>query len=93
MGGLLRTFKSEGDIVTTGDVLAAISDPFGEAEAPLSAEIDGIIVGRAVMPVVNDGDALFHIATLRSPENAGTAVDELTLQLEEDPLLDEDDII
>ena len=28
-GGLLRMFKAEGDIVEVGDVLAAISDPFG----------------------------------------------------------------
>ncbi len=93
MGGLLRAFKSEGDIVGKGDVLGAISDPFGETEALLVSEIDGIIVGRAVMPVVNEGDAIFHIASLRSPKTAGSAVNELTSQLEEDPLFDEDDII
>lgn len=93
MGGLLRTFKSEGDVVAAGDVLGAISDPFGEKEATIEAMIGGIIIGRAVMPVVNEGDAIFHIASVRSAEKAELAIDELTTQLEEDPLFDEDDII
>ena len=28
----------------------------------MKAPFDGIIVGRAVMPIVNEGDAVFHIA-------------------------------
>ena len=92
-GGLLRMFKSEGDVVEEGDVLAAISDPFGEVEEELIARSGGIIVGRAVMPIVNEGDALFHIAAVKSIDAAEAAVDDLNTQLEEDPLFDEDEII
>jgi predicted deacylase len=28
-GGLLRTFRGEGETVARGDVLATVSDPFG----------------------------------------------------------------
>jgi predicted deacylase len=93
MGGLLRAFKSEGDIVAPGDVLGAISDPFGEKEEAITAMIGGIIIGRAVMPVVNEGDAVFHVASVQSAEQAEFAIEELASQLEEDPLFDEDDII
>ncbi|GFE63411.1 succinylglutamate desuccinylase/aspartoacylase family protein [Litoreibacter roseus] len=93
LGGLLRVFKSEGDVVEEGVVLAAISDPFGEDETEVVARSGGIIVGRAVMPVVHEGDALFHIAAVKSADLAEATVDDLVNQLEEDPLFDEDEII
>ena len=93
VGGLLRAFKGEGDVVAKGDVLGAVSDPFGEKEEELIAEMDGIIIGRAVMPIVNEGDAVFHVAAVQSTDKAESAVGELASQLEEDPLYDEDEII
>ncbi|WP_299195558.1 succinylglutamate desuccinylase/aspartoacylase family protein [uncultured Litoreibacter sp.] len=92
-GGLLRTFKEDGEVVSEGDVLAAVCDPFGDEELELVADFEGIIVGRAVMPVVNEGDAVYHIAKVASPAAAETAVEDLTAQLEADPLFDEDEII
>lgn len=92
-GGLLRMFKAEGDVVDQGEVVAAISDPFGEDEIDVVAGDAGIIVGRAVMPVVHEGDALFHIASVKSVDAAEAAIDDLNEQLEEAPLFDEDEII
>ncbi|MEQ3710401.1 MAG: succinylglutamate desuccinylase/aspartoacylase family protein [Tateyamaria sp.] len=92
VGGLLRTFRAEGEIVDEGDVLAAISDPAGDVETELLAPGPGILIGRAVLPVVNEGDAVFHLAELSASANEDT-VDALTAQLEADPLFDEDEII
>lgn len=92
-GGLLRMFKAEGDVVSEGDVVAAISDPFGEEEVEVATRYGGIIVGRATMPIVHEGDALFHIAAVKSSDVAEAAVDDLATQLEESPLFDEDEII
>ncbi len=92
-GGMLRMFKSEGDVVEEGDVVAAISDPFGESEVEVVTKYGGIIVGRAVMPVVYEGDALLHIAAVKSTDVAEAAVEDLAAQLEEAPLFDEDEII
>lgn len=86
-------FKAEGDVIEAGDVLAAISDPFGKAEMEVVAKSSGIIVGRAVIPIVHEGDALFHIAAVKSSDDAEAAIDDLTTQLEEDPVFDEDEII
>ncbi len=92
-GGLLRMFKEEGEIVAEGELLAAVCDPFGDDELEIKANFEGIIVGRAVMPVVNEGDAVYHIAKVASAEKAEMAVEDLTAQLEADPLFDEDEII
>jgi len=92
-GGLLRMFKSEGDVVEEGDIMAAISDPFGEVEIEVTSDYSGIIVGRAVIPVVYEGDALFHIAAITSADDAEATVDDLATQLEDAPLFDEDEII
>lgn len=91
-GGLLRTFRAEGETVAKGDVLATVSDPFGSVETDLLAPSPGILIGRAILPVVNEGDAVFHLAQL-SPKALEDTVDDLSTQLETDPLFDEDEII
>lgn len=91
-GGLLRTFRAEGETVAEGDLLASVSDPFGNVETDLRAPEAGILIGRAILPVVNEGDAIFHLARLES-KVANTTVGHLTTQLETDPLFDEDEII
>ncbi|SPH24917.1 N-alpha-acetyl-L-2,4-diaminobutyric acid deacetylase [Defluviimonas aquaemixtae] len=92
-GGLIRTFRAEGDVVAAGETLAAVSDPFGEKETTMTAPTDGIIVGRAVLPIVNEGDAIFHLGTVKATDVAEAAVDTLTAGLGDDLLFDEDEII
>lgn len=91
-GGLLRTFRAEGETVEAGEVLASVADPFGEVETDITAPSNGILIGRAILPVVNEGDAIFHLAQL-SPKAADDTVEGLAQQLETDPLFDEDEII
>ncbi|MEP5732594.1 MAG: succinylglutamate desuccinylase/aspartoacylase family protein [Sulfitobacter sp.] len=91
-GGLLRTFRAEGETVAKGDLLATISDTFGDVETDLLAPDTGILIGRAILPIVNEGDAVFHLAQL-NPKAAEDTVDDLAMQLESDPLFDEDEII
>lgn len=92
-GGLLRTFKANGDVVAEGELMAVVSDPFGEHEEEIIAPFNGIVVGRAVMPIVNEGDAVFHLARVKSMSVAEDAVGDLNDQLTDDPLFDEDEII
>ncbi|MBZ0215931.1 MAG: succinylglutamate desuccinylase/aspartoacylase family protein [Fimbriimonadaceae bacterium] len=91
-GGLLRTFKPSGEAVVPGETLGIISDPFGETEIEVKSHLSGIIVGRTNLPVVNEGDALFHIA-LPESTNPETAAAHLSAELKTDPLFDEDEII
>jgi predicted deacylase len=92
-GGLLRIFRADGDVVAEGDLLAAVADPFGGEEIEILAPFGGIIVGRAVMPIINEGDALFHLARVKSLTQAEDMMDEMSGQLMSDPLIDEDQII
>lgn len=92
-GGLLRTFRTTGDTVARNDVLGAISDPFGETEREVIAEDGGLVIGRTNLPVVNEGDGLFHVAKLRRRDNADATIISLSEQLDADPLFDEDEII
>jgi len=91
-GGLMRSFKTIGDLVHKGDLLGIVSDPFGELEQDIRASNAGLIIGRANLPVVNEGDALFHIAELASPE-AESRLEVLSTQFDGAPMFDEDEII
>ncbi len=93
MGGLFRSLKAGGDPVRKDDVLGLVSDPFGEQDTEIIAPFDGIIVGRAVLPVVNEGDAVFHLARVQSLKTAENAMDDHSSQLADDPMFDEDEII
>lgn len=93
MGGLFRSLKADGEAVHEGDALGVVSDSFGEEEHEITAPFDGIIVGRALLPVVNEGDAVFHLARIRSIETAEDAMDDHSAQLADDPMFDEDEII
>ncbi|WP_380053913.1 succinylglutamate desuccinylase/aspartoacylase family protein [Falsihalocynthiibacter sp. SS001] len=92
-GGLLRTYRADGDVVAKGEVMGAVADPFGEKETELVAPFDGIVVGRAVMPIVNEGDAIYHLGRIKSMAIAEGAIEDFNDQLADDPLFDEDEII
>ena len=92
-GGLLRTFKSTGDPVNAGDILGVVSDPFGEVETEIVADQAGLMVGRTNLPVVNEGDGLFHITNIDTSEDAEATLSSLAQQLDADPMFDEDEII
>ncbi|HEY9022518.1 MAG: succinylglutamate desuccinylase/aspartoacylase family protein [Paracoccaceae bacterium] len=92
-GGLLRAYRGIGDLVEPGMMLGAVSDPFGVAEVEITAQSNGIIVGRSNMPVVNEGDALFHVAETPKVWHAEAAMEGVAAQMDAAPLFDEDEII
>lgn len=63
-GGILRAHASLGARVAKGDALGSIGDPFGHEPVVVKAHGDAIVVGRTQLPVVNEGDALFHLLPL-----------------------------
>ncbi len=88
IGGIFRTRKTIGDSIVKGESIGAIADPFGENDVEVLATTDGIIIGQTNLPVVNQGDALFHIAQVFDAARAGDAIDEHEAALEHDPLFD-----
>jgi predicted deacylase len=74
--GILRAIKSLGAMVEKGELLGIVSDPFGTEEENASAPSEGIIIGRTNIPLVNEGEALFHIARFRNTEDVLEQVEE-----------------
>ncbi len=81
--GILHTTRRIGDRVGKGEVVGVVADPLGQSSLPLLADWDGIIVGRTNLPLVNRGDAVFHVAkaiplaTIRQhPDEAAALADE-----------------
>jgi predicted deacylase len=93
VGGLLRGFKAIGDQINPGDLLGAISDPFGEVETEILPDDPGLLIGRTNLPVVNEGDGIFHIARISASSDPESTIDMLTTHLDEHPIFDEDEII
>jgi predicted deacylase len=93
IGGLLRTFKTTGSEIAPGDVLGIISDPFGDTELEVTSDRPGLIVGRTNLPIVNEGDGLFHIARVSKSSDPEATIESLAEQLGDDPIFDEDEII
>lgn len=63
--GILTTKKKLGTVVNIGDTLGTISDTFGKNKEIVQAKIKGVIIGKTQIPLVNKGDALFHVATFK----------------------------
>ena len=91
--GLFRPFKAVGDHVATGERIGFVGDPYGERETNVMASVAGIIIGRANIPAVNQGDALFHIARVENASRLGEHYDDLERRIDAEAMLDEDEII
>lgn len=76
VSGVFRTVVELGTHVTKEQLLGVISDPFGETEHEVKAGFEGIIIGRNNLPLVNEGDALFHLARFRAVADVAEKIDE-----------------
>ncbi len=74
--GMLRSMVPLGSRVKKDTLLGMVSDPFGETETAITSTYNGIVIGRTNLPLVNEGDALFHIARFERVMDAASRVDE-----------------
>lgn len=61
--GILIIKKKLGSLIDKNDLLGVISDPLGNDNIEIHAQGKGIIIGHTQLPLVNRGDAMFHVAT------------------------------
>ncbi len=83
--GFVRAFRQLGDKVEKGDVLASICDPFGDEVDRVVASKDGIVIGNQNLPLVHEGDAMFHIAYFKEPDDVVESIENM-----QDSLLPDD---
>ena len=92
-GGILRATKTVGERVVKGETVGEISDPLGENTTPVLCDEGGIIIGRTNLPVVNRGDALYHVARMKDPDVSRERIRHIGSALAQGPMFDEDEII
>lgn len=61
--GLLHVKIESNQHVLKGELLATITDPYGKMRLRVSAPNDGYIISVNESPIVNQGDAIFHISS------------------------------
>lgn len=60
--GLFRKVCALGSRVRQGELLGLIDDPVGGEEFEVNATAGGIVIGCSEIPLVHEGEALFHVA-------------------------------
>ncbi len=60
--GIFRAAKSLGGKVKRNDALGVINDPVSVLEVPVISPCNGLIIGRSELPLVHEGEAIYHIA-------------------------------
>ncbi len=73
--GMLSTVLPLGAKVTKDETLGYIDDPYSGEREPVVSNADGIIIGRLELPLVHEGDAIFHIA--RFETDAGDVAEQV----------------
>lgn len=75
--GVLRAQVALGDVVQAGQELGVVGDPLSENETSVTSPATGVVIGRLNLPLVHEGDALFHVARVENPDSVGQALDRL----------------
>lgn len=75
MDGIMRPIASLGQKVRKGQKLAMIADPFGEKELSVLAPCSGIVICVNNLPLVNEGEAIYHVAWFDELSEAEKAMD------------------
>ncbi len=66
--GMISLNRNLGSKVSEGTLLGKITDSFGRNLEKLQSPSEGIVIGVSKLPLVNKGDALFHIATFEDSD-------------------------
>jgi len=74
--GILRAMVPLGARVKKDTLLGVVADPFGDTEVNVTTSYSGIVIGRTNLPLVNEGDALYHIARFEDIQEIEAKVDD-----------------
>ena len=76
--GIFRAFTHLGMRVKRGEVLGVVDSPYGDNEVEVEAPASGIIIGKTALPLINEGDALFHVARFQAVKGVAENVEVFT---------------
>jgi predicted deacylase len=73
--GIIRTIKALGDIVKENEIIAYVDEPLDDQSFEIRATFDGVIIGKSEIPLIQEGDAIFHIAELKDLKKAENKIE------------------
>jgi predicted deacylase len=73
--GMLQSNVKLGAHVREGDLLGRLMNPYGEGEFRIVSDVEGIVIGMTQIPLLNEGDAAFHVAEVKRPTAVEKAVE------------------
>ena len=82
--GLFRKVCRLGQRVKRGELLGLIDDALGGEEFEVTATASGIIIGCSEIPLVHEGEALFHIARFEDIREVAGQVESFQTELTPD---------
>lgn len=85
--GIVSFKVNLGEHVEKKQVLAKISSPFGEVLGEVCSTREGIVIGKQNIPLVQEGEAMFHIAYFSEPDEVAELIEQFedTIMPEELP--------
>lgn len=75
--GFVQFHKELGDHVQEGERLATIRDPYGDLLDTVISRYEGIIIGKQNIPLVQEGEAMYHIAYFKQPDDVVEGIEQL----------------
>ncbi|HET7569430.1 MAG TPA: succinylglutamate desuccinylase/aspartoacylase family protein [Gammaproteobacteria bacterium] len=75
VSGVARFEVALGAWVKKGELLGRIADPFGGHEEDVAAPYAGLVIGCTNIPLVYEGDAMFHLAHFDRSRGIATRVE------------------
>jgi predicted deacylase len=67
--GIHRSIMRLGAVVQKGDAMGFVASPLDVQDTPVLATTSGVIIGRSNIPLVTEGEALFHLASFELPDD------------------------
>lgn len=86
--GVFRATTVLGARVKKGDTLGVVGSPFSSDETTIAASTEGVVICVNRLPLVNEGEALFHIARFGEPDNVRDDIEAHASAVESDPMFD-----
>ncbi len=83
--GFVMHLKELGDKVEKGETIAQIHDPFGANIGDVISPYSGVVIGKQNIPLIQEGEAMYHIAMFKKPDTVAEHV-----EIMNDELLPED---
>lgn len=86
--GLFRPLVALGDRVRKDQPIGVVTSPFSAEEELVTTSVEGIVIGQNRLPLVNEGEALFHVASFGETAAVITELAAQNSTVAQDPLFE-----